>query len=124
MENASFGFMVPKVPSKIDSTKTHTTSTPCHDKKNSLPSQVTSSMHEYFMNGSEINTSHNSKSVPILGSNMNINNLSNSETINYQKVRKMVSEVAENTEKLIREKENMLQHLKSIDLTKYSFPNE
>ncbi|RNA00014.1 SUN domain-containing 1 isoform X2, partial [Brachionus plicatilis] len=124
MENASYGFMVPKVPNKTDSSKAHTTSTPCHDKQSSLPSQVTSSMHEYFLNGSEINSSHNAKSAPILGSNMNINNLSNSESLNYQKVRKLISETAENTEKLIREKENILQHLNSIDLSKYSFPNE
>lgn len=124
MEKVSFGFTVPKVPNKLDVNKGHTTSTPYNDKQGSLPSQISTSMHEYLLNGSEINSSHNSKSGPQLANNVNINNLTNPDTINYQTMRKLVSDVAENTEKLIREKENMLQHLKSIDLSKYSFPNE
>lgn len=118
MEKASFGFMVPKVPNKHEASKGHATSTPYNDKQSA---QITTSMHEYLLNGSEINSS---KNVPILGNNVNIHNVSNSDTVNYQAMRKLASDVAENTEKLIREKENMLQHLKSIDLSKYSFPNE
>lgn len=134
MENQTSGYSL-VAPNKISSSsnlikKSQTTSTPCHDNQNVLPIHG-GSIHEFFMNGSEINTSHNStRNVPILGQNININNVSSAastsatEVISYQRVKKVIYENVEANEALLKQKENALNHLKSIDLSKYSFPNE
>ena len=56
--------------------------------------------------------------------NNNANSLSmdNENVMSYQRVKKIITQDS-NDEKL-RQKELMLKHLKSIDLSKYSFPNE
>lgn len=62
------------------------------------------------------------KSFPLLANN-NINNVSaNSEdVISFQRIRKVVTE---DIDQLIRAKEDYVKNLRSIDLNKFSFPNE
>ncbi|CAF0803999.1 unnamed protein product [Brachionus calyciflorus] len=131
MENSTFGTMGTKTPANLlkqqSSEKNLQTSTPCHENQNILPSH--SSMHELILNGSGINSASNSnRNLSVLGNNKNINNVSASHNpnssndgISFQRVKKAFYEPAD---ELLKQKENMLQHLKSIDLSKYSFPNE
>lgn len=138
-----------KVLSEVTSTnnnKPHqTTSTPCHEQ-----SQPISNHHDYFTslnatsssligtgrleNIIDITNGANASrtNVPILGNNININNISNNtsnnnstqDIISYQRVKKILIDPANSNEAQLKAKENMLNHLKSIDLAKYSFPNE
>lgn len=132
--------MVKKVITEVTSsniTKHQTTSTPCHDTNTTKSNPI----HDYFispntnssligLNGSEFCANSGSRNVPILGNNININNISNSSTnisqemLSYQRVKKVVYDSAQSNEYQLKEKEQMLNHLKSIDLAKYSFPNE
>ena len=58
--------------------------------------------------------------------NNNANSLSmdNENVMSYQRVKKIIINTQDSNDEKLRQKELMLKHLKSIDLSKYSFPNE
>jgi hypothetical protein len=51
-------------------------------------------------------------------------NSNNPDVVSYQRIKKVVIETSTSTASQVKLKEDQLRHLQSIDLNKYSFPNE
>ena len=132
---------ITEVPTSSTNLK-HQTSTPCHhdlNNQNTNPNNG-SSIHEYFtspvdglyasligINRTDLSSTNRNA---VLCNNININNTTENNSnltqdiMSYQRVKKIIIDSAQSNEAQLKAKENMLQHLKSIDLSKYSFPNE
>jgi hypothetical protein len=106
------------------------TSTPCHD--NNLP-PMSMSVNSYSSPPQFDSSSFNSDSINNSNPKMNppriniINNstiMSDDRMTSYQYVKRIVTECEEIKEAELREKEKYLEQLRSIDIKKFSFPNE
>jgi hypothetical protein len=72
------------------------------------------------------------KPATVLTNSSKINNDSNNknllsmdnENMSNQRIKKIFINMLESDDEKLRQKELILKHLKSIDLSKYSFPNE
>ena len=69
-------------------------------------------------------TNSNISNINNNASNSNSLSMDNENVMSYQRIKKIVINTQDSNDEKLRQKELMLKHLKSIDLSKYSFPNE
>lgn len=119
------------VPAATTAKRGATTSTPFHDAN--LPSIVDhSNINSYIISPANIsNVARNTgqqvpnKQPPMISVvEPHDALLSDERIISYQKVKRIVTSVDLNKEAELKNKELYLEQLKSIDLSKFSFPNE